>query len=160
MIRIVALVLLSLGTAPRQAGAQIISVDSARLLLDIALVEEGQAIEQQLVALRSAVDTLQKGYDSLRIMANQLALAHNYQVREVQRSTEQLVPQHQELQSMMRTAQRQAYWMDHYIRSADFVRYRSYYFKPEDKWANRIFWGGNAAIVGRIIVDFVRDSRR
>ena len=139
------------------ATAQIISVDSAALMLDIALLAESQAIEARLSELQQSVDSLQVGYDSLRIRANKLALAHNYTVREVARSTEQLVPQEKELNSMMRVARRQAYWMDRYIRSADFVRYRSYYIKPKDKWANRIFWGGNAMIVGRIALDFIRD---
>ncbi len=146
--------LLSGISLPTATGQTIISVDSAALMLDIALLREGEAIEARLSNLKGVVDSLQVGYDSLRIRANKLALAHNYEVREVARSTEQLVPHEKDLKSMMRTARRQAYWMDRYIRSADFVRYRSYYIKPRDKWANRIFWGGNAMIVGRIARDF------
>ena len=158
MIRTMIIVLVSLSGVGSATGQTIISVDSAALMLSIALLREGEAIEARLSNLRGVVDSLQVGYDSLRVRANELALAHNYEVREVERSTEQLVPQQKDMESMMKVAQRQAYWMDRYIRSADFVRYRTYYTRPKDKWANRIFWGGNAAIVSRIALDFIRDN--
>lgn len=137
-----------------QAGAQgideLVAVDSAELEADIQAVRYYDELLARQDSLRARLDTLPAWIDTLQIRANKLALRHNYVVNKIDNAREQLTDRHFELEDISKYYERQDRWLTDYYRRVNFVRYKTFWVKPEDRRANRIFKIGNALMLVRI----------
>ena len=135
---------------------QTVRVDSLELMRKVAIAQLETQLEAEYQAMKAAYAFEQQQTDSLRIVANQLALKANYQVRRVNRAEEQLIDRHFELQKIEKKVDRHLGWLSRMDRKRTFVRYKTFYPDKRDKRAKGAHIIGNLLFLLRTGYEFTR----